>query len=73
MHIRSISNFLDNNQEAEGTKRFGFRQLILNILEDEQKHHRVLTELLEILKKKSSEWDAYLYDLITGFPKVHFL
>ena len=64
----SNRNPCDSVQNPSGTKRFGFRQLILNILEDEQKHHRVLTELLEILKKESSEWDVYLYDLITGFP-----
>ena len=44
------------------------KHLILGILEDEQKHHRVLKELLEVVKKESVEWDAYLYDLITGFP-----
>ena len=44
------------------------KQLILGILEDEQKHHRVLKELLEVVKKESVEWNAYLYDLITGFP-----
>ena len=44
------------------------KHLILGILEDEQKHHRVLKELLEVVKKESVEWNAYLYDLITGFP-----
>ena len=44
------------------------KQILLNILEDEQKHHRVLTELMKIFKKESKEWDAYLYDLMTGFP-----
>jgi rubrerythrin len=44
------------------------KQLILGILEDEKKHHRVLKDLLGILKKESTEWDAYLYDLIEGFP-----
>ena len=44
------------------------KQVLLNILDDERKHHRVLTQLIEMLEKESSEWDAYLYDLITGFP-----
>ncbi len=44
------------------------KQLILNILEDEKKHHRILKEVLEILDKESKEWDNYLYDLISGFP-----
>ena len=44
------------------------KQLILNILEDEKKHHRILKEVIEILDKESKEWDNYLYDLISGFP-----
>jgi len=53
---------------SEVVKDKKIKQLVLNILEDEKKHHRVLSDLLEILKKESSEWDAYLYDLISGFP-----
>jgi rubrerythrin len=53
---------------SEVVKDKKIKQLILGILEDEKKHHRVLTNLLEILKKESAEWDTYLYDLITGFP-----
>jgi len=30
-------------------------QLVLNILEDEKKHHRILKEVLEILNKESKE------------------
>jgi rubrerythrin len=44
------------------------KHLILNILEDEQKHHRLLTDLLGILKKEAVEWDAYLYDLYRRLP-----
>ncbi len=44
------------------------KQVILNILDDERKHHRVLAELIKMLEKESSEWNAYLYDLIEGFP-----
>jgi hypothetical protein len=53
---------------SEAVKDKKIMQIILNILEDEKKHHRVLSGLLEILKKESAEWDAYLYDLICGFP-----
>lgn len=53
---------------SEVVKDKKIKQLVLNILEDEKKHHRVLSDLLEILKKESAEWDAYLYDLISGFP-----
>ena len=44
------------------------KQVVLNILEDEKKHHRILTELLAMLEKESKEWDAYIYNLIEGFP-----
>ena len=53
---------------SEVVKDKKIKHIILNILEDEKKHHRVLSDLLEILKKESAEWDAYLYDLICGFP-----
>ena len=68
-HIKEEAKMLKQAKDiSEVVTDKKIKQLILNILEDEQKHHRVLTELLEILKRKSAEWDAYLYDLITGFP-----
>jgi rubrerythrin len=69
IHIKEEAKMLKQAKEiSEVVKDKKIKQLILSILEDEKKHHRVLTELLEILKKESTEWDAYLYDLITGFP-----
>lgn len=68
-HIVEEAQMLKQAKDiSEVVKDKKIKQLILNILEDEKKHHRVLKELLEILKKESTEWDAYLYDLITGFP-----
>ena len=68
-HLREEAKMLMQVKEiCEVVQDKKIRQLILNILEDEKKHHRILTELLEILNKESVEWDAYLYDLITGFP-----
>jgi hypothetical protein len=69
IHIKEEAQMLMQTKEiSEVVKDKKIKQLILNILEDEQKHHRVLKEVLEILNKESKEWDAYLYDLITGFP-----
>jgi rubrerythrin len=69
VHIKEEAKMLKQAKEiSEIVKDQKVKQLVLNILEDEKKHHRVLTDLLDILKKKASEWDAYLYDLITGFP-----
>ena len=44
------------------------KHIIDDIIKDEERHHHDLLNLLEVLKKQSAEWDAYLYDLITGFP-----
>jgi len=69
IHIKEEAQMLKQTKDiCEVVKDKKIKQLILNILEDEQKHHRVLKEVLEILNKESKEWDAYLYDLITGFP-----
>jgi len=68
-HIAEEAKMLKQTKDiSEVVKDKRIKQLILGILEDEKKHHRVLTGLLEILKKESTEWDTYLYDLITGFP-----
>jgi rubrerythrin len=69
IHIKEEAQMLKQTKDiSEVVENKKIKQLILNILEDEKKHHRVLKELLEILNKESTEWDAYLYDLITGFP-----
>ena len=68
-HITEEAKMLKQAKDiSEVVKDEKIKQIILGILEDEKKHHRVLTDLLKILKKESVEWDAYLYDLITGFP-----
>jgi rubrerythrin len=69
IHIKEEAKMLKQAMEiSEVVEDKKIKRMILGILEDEKKHHRVLKELLEILEKKSAEWDAYLYDLITGFP-----
>jgi hypothetical protein len=68
-HIKEEAKMLKQAKDISAVvKDKKIRQLILNILEDEKKHHRMLTDLLGILKKEAVEWDAYLYDLIEGFP-----
>lgn len=69
MHIKEEAQMLKQAKDiSDVVKDKKIKQLVLNILEDEKKHHRILKEVLEILNKESKEWDAYLYDLITGFP-----
>jgi hypothetical protein len=68
-HITEEAKMLAQTEQiSKSVKDKRIKQIILGILEDEQKHHRVLSELMKILKKESKEWDAYLYDLMTGFP-----
>jgi len=68
-HITEEAKMLKQTAEiSKSVKDKRIRQIVLGILEDEKKHHRVLTELMKILKMESKEWDAYLYDLIEGFP-----
>ena len=68
-HIKEEAKMLKQTKDiSDAVKDKRIKQLLLGILEDEKKHHRVLKDLLEILKKESDEWDVYLYDLITGFP-----
>ena len=68
-HIAEEAIMLKQTKDiSEVVKDKKIKQIILNILEDEKKHHRVLSDLLEIFKKESAEWDTYLYDLICGFP-----
>ncbi|HTY74377.1 MAG TPA: hypothetical protein VMD05_02295 [Candidatus Nanoarchaeia archaeon] len=68
-HIVEEAKMLKQADEiSKSVKDKRIKQLVLGILEDEKRHHRVLTELMKVLKMESKEWDAYLYDLIDGFP-----
>lgn len=44
-----------------------FKQVLKHIIEDERKHHKILQELSEILKKEAAEWNRYLYKMSTDF------
>jgi rubrerythrin len=68
-HLKEEAFMLKQTKEIRNAvKDKSIKQVILNILEDEKKHHRVLTEILNMLEKESKEWDTYLYNLMTGFP-----
>ena len=68
-HITEEAKMLKQTEEiSKSVKDAKIKQIVQGILEDEKKHHRVLSELMKILKMESKEWDAYLYDLIEGFP-----
>jgi rubrerythrin len=68
-HLKEEALMLKQAKEiSKAVKDQNIKQVVKNILEDEKKHHRVLQQLLGMFEKESKEWDAYLYDLITGFP-----
>lgn len=68
-HLKEEAFMLKQTQDiSEIVKDKSIKQIILNIVEDEKRHHKILTELLGMLEKESKEWDAYIYDLIEGFP-----
>ena len=68
-HIPEEAKMLKQTRELfDSMSNQKIKPLIKGILEDEQHHHHELEKLLELLKKEAKEWNAYLYDLITGFP-----
>ena len=68
-HLREEALMLKQAKEiSKAVKDENIKQVVENIIEDEKKHHRVLQQLLGMFEKESKELDAYLYDLITGFP-----
>jgi rubrerythrin len=69
IHLREEARMLELAEEiSEDVKDKNLKQVVLNIVEDEKKHHRVLQQLISMLESESKEWDAYLYDIIEGFP-----
>lgn len=68
-HITEEAKMLKQTQEIiQSIKDSKAKKLVEDILEDEKRHHRDLQRLLDLIKKEAKEWDAYFYDLITGFP-----
>jgi rubrerythrin len=68
-HLKEEALMLKQAEEiSKEIKDKNIKQILLNIIEDEQRHHRVLQQLLNIFEKESKDWDAYFYDLMTGFP-----
>jgi rubrerythrin len=68
-HIKEEARMLKQAIEiSEEVKDKNIKQVVLNIVEDEQKHHRALQQLIGMVEKEAKEWDAYFYDLMTGFP-----
>jgi rubrerythrin len=68
-HVKEEARMLKQAIEiSEEVKDKNIKQVVLNIVEDERKHHKALQQLISMFEKEAKEWDAYFYDLMTGFP-----
>jgi len=68
-HIKEESRMLEQAKKiGQSIKDKRFKQVLKHIIEDERKHHKILQELSEILKKEAAEWNRYLYKMSTDFP-----
>jgi hypothetical protein len=66
-HIKEENRMLKQAEEISGSlKDKNFKQILVQIVEDEKQHHKTLQKLFEILKKEGEDWNRYLYDMFTG-------
>ncbi len=66
-HIQEESKMLKQAEEISGSlKDKSFKQILVQIVEDERQHHKTLQKLFDILKKEGEDWNRYLYDMFTG-------
>lgn len=66
-HIQEENRMLKQAEEISGSlKDTNFKQILVQIVEDEKQHHKTLQKLFEILKKEGEDWNRYLYDMFTG-------
>jgi hypothetical protein len=68
-HIKQEGKMLEQAKKISQTiEDAKFKQILQQIIEDEKKHHKILRELADILKREAAEWNRYLYEMSTGFP-----
>ena len=66
-HIKNESEMLDKAVEiSKSVRDKSFRKILEHIVEDEKRHHQILQELFEIIKKEGEDWNKYMYDMFTG-------
>jgi bacterioferritin (cytochrome b1) len=66
-HITSESEMLDKAVEiSRSVEDENFRKILERIVEDEKRHHQILQELFEIIRKEGEEWNRYMYDMFVG-------
>jgi rubrerythrin len=66
-HINEENRMLKQAEKiGEAIEDKNFKQILEQIVEDERQHHKILQQLVEILKKEGQDWNRYLYDMFTG-------
>jgi ribonucleotide reductase beta subunit family protein with ferritin-like domain len=66
-HITNESEMLDKAAElSKSVKDENFRKILKRIVEDEKRHHQILHELFDIIRKEGEEWNKYMYDMFVG-------
>jgi bacterioferritin (cytochrome b1) len=66
-HITNESEMLDRAVEiSKSVEDKSFRKVLERIVEDEKRHHQILQELFEIIRKEGEEWNRYMYDMFVG-------
>lgn len=66
-HIMNESRMMDKAVEiTKFVKDTNFKRILERVVEDERRHHKILQELFEIVKKEAKDWNRYLYDMFTG-------
>ena len=65
-HIKEERRMLERAKTiAQSLKEKRFKQILTQIIEDEKKHHRLLQDLSDILRKEAAEWSRHLYKMST--------
>jgi len=68
-HIIEERKMLNQAEKiSESIKDEKFKKILESIVEDERKHHKVLQEMFEIIKREAEDWDRYFYEITTAFP-----
>ena len=66
-HITNESEMLDQAVEiSKSVEDENFRKILKRIVEDEKRHHQILQELFEIIRKEGEDWNRYMYDMFVG-------
>lgn len=66
-HIENEGKMLDKALKiSKSVEDEGYKRILQHIVEDEKQHHRILQELIGIIKKEGEDWNRYMYDMFTG-------